>query len=151
MKKGYFKNVVNESYVTGQSVGTNKIWVILGGNDYEGRHVMAVYTDKVKAIATYKRLKKQGYGDNEDFYLEQYNANEEMFDLDDALKNESVESLQPEPKQFKVGDVVTLEGDKDGWIIMNIVPGDEGDEYYLMQLGEEGVQTTYEEILAENP
>ncbi len=65
--------------------------------------------------------------------------------------NEAYVTGQPAPKRFNVGDVVTLEGDKDGWIIMGIVPGDEGDEYYLQQLGEEGVKTTYEEILEENP
>jgi hypothetical protein len=70
----------------------NKIWVLLGGNDYEGRNVMAVYTDGNKAKATYARLQKEGYGDNEDFYLEEYNANEEMFDLDNRDEDENSES-----------------------------------------------------------
>jgi hypothetical protein len=75
----------------------NKIWVLLGGNDYEGRNVMAVYTDGAKAKATYQRLQKEGYGDNEDFYLEEYIANEEMFDLDAEEDENSEGQAQPTP------------------------------------------------------
>lgn len=55
-----------------------------------------------------------------------------------------------QPKQgrtFNVGDIVTLEGNENGWIITGI----EGNEYYLMELGEEGITTTLEQLQAENP
>jgi hypothetical protein len=65
--------------------------------------------------------------------------------------NESYVTGQPAPRRFNVGDIVTYEGNKDGWMIMDIRPGDEGDEYYLQELGEGGAVTTLEGILEENP
>ena len=55
-----------------------------------------------------------------------------------------------QPKQgrtFEVGDIVTYEGDEDGWVITGI----DGDEYALMEIGEEGVFATLEDLQAENP
>ena len=50
-------------------------------------------------------------------------------------------------RNFEVGDIVTLEGNENGWIITGI----KGNEYYLMELGEEGVVTSIEQLQAENP
>lgn len=55
-----------------------------------------------------------------------------------------------QPKQgriFEVGDIVTYEGNEDGWVITGI----NGDKYALMEIGEEGVFATLEELQAENP
>lgn len=54
--------------------------------------------------------------------------------------------LPQQGRTFNVGDVVTLEGNENGWIITGI----KGDEYYLMELGEEGVVASLEQLQAEN-
>lgn len=50
-------------------------------------------------------------------------------------------------RTFEVGDIVTYEGDEDGWVITGI----NGNEYALMEIGEEGVFATLEDLQAENP
>lgn len=61
----------------------------------------------------------------------------------------AADQFKPIPKlrkEFKVGDVVNYEGDKDGWVIIGI----DGDEYHLAELGEDAVVTTLDQLLAEN-
>jgi hypothetical protein len=64
-----------------------------------------------------------------------------------SVVNEAYVTGQPAPKQFKVGDIVNYEGEEDGWVIVGI----QGNEYYLYELGKEGVRATLKDLLAENP
>lgn len=56
-------------------------------------------------------------------------------------------TIPQQGRTFEVGDIVTYEGDEDGWVITGI----DGNEYALMEIGEEGVFATLEELQAENP
>ena len=65
MKKGYFRNVINEAYVTGQQP-SKKVWAVIGLSSL-GARTLGVYTDENQANAEYERLSNEGGGDYEDF------------------------------------------------------------------------------------
>lgn len=59
-------------------------YVIIGEGQREGEErVLGVYTDQQIAKVDFKRVKKEGYGDWEDFRLETHIANTPFFEFDD--------------------------------------------------------------------
>ena len=75
--EGYIKENT-EAYAFGPrpTAGSQSIYIIVGEGQREGEMgVIAAYTDLKKAKADYSRMKKEGFGDWEDFYLQTYPAN----------------------------------------------------------------------------
>lgn len=59
------------------------IYVIVGEGQREGEAgVLGVYTDHKLAKADFKKVKKFGYGDWEDFRFETHDANVPYFEFD---------------------------------------------------------------------
>lgn len=90
-----------------------------------------------------KAMKKKGEKVNFNKLADHYGVS-----ANDIKKACNESYIQPKQgRTFEVGDIVTYEGNEDGWVITGI----DGNEYALMEIGEEGVFATLEELQAENP
>lgn len=87
MKKGYFRNVINEAYVTGQQP-SKKVWAVIGLSSL-GARTLGVYTDENQANAEYERLSNEGGGDYEDFDVNPVELNQPITFHDSSDVNES--------------------------------------------------------------
>ena len=59
----------------------NKAYVIIGCSECGEERIMSIYNDPKKAKSTYAKLQKKGYGDWDEFRIEEWPFNQELFKI----------------------------------------------------------------------